>query len=158
MQRVNPRTFLSKKYRYITPVENLPWQLPVLLFQWTRVFAFDGGKADRDTENFLSDWVDESLSVCIQPQCLSLSLARSLSLALSISLSLNLSLYLPLSLSLSISLSLNLSLSGVQSVEEGGIFCYWCGVLPPIPAIYELNLQEINNTTEWNEQNVGLTH
>ncbi len=84
------------------------------------------------------------------------SLALSLSLSLSPSLSISLS--ISLSLSLSISLSLNLSLSGVQSVEEGGIFCYWCGVLPPIPAIYELNLQEINNTTEWNEQNVGLTH
>ncbi len=88
------------------------------------------------------------------PLARSLSLSRSLYLPLSQSLSLSPS----LSLSLSISLSLNLSLSGVQSVEEGGIFCYWCGVLPPIPAIYELNLQEINNTTEWNEQNVGLTH
>ncbi len=92
------------------------------------------------------------------PLARSLSLSRSLYLPLSQSLAQSLSLSPSLSLSLSISLSLNLSLSGVQSVEEGGIFCYWCGVLPPIPAIYELNLQEINNTTEWNEQNVGLTH
>ncbi len=47
----------------------------------------------------------------------------------------------------SLSLSLPLSLRGSVG-GGGGIFCYSCAVLPQIPAIYELNLLEINNKTE----------